>query len=229
MSGLRKVRGLLIVGLAVMLIPSLAYGLYVISRAGRGWLETDYIVALMAGWLATMMGVVVGLPVAIWLADRVAAADNRQRAADEERLAKDARSRILHTVKRELGGSLPALSEMTEGVLTKVHYNVGHWNALNSSGDLKWVKDLEVLDNLAEAYEALEVVNILAAGWLRAIEAGQNGLDVSEGELVRRLSVDAAIDAVAAVGRALDKLEEELGSGVDRKSKVHHSAALNLR
>lgn len=212
---LGKLRGVLGAALIVVVTPAIWYGIYAISKGGKAWLSSDYIIALMSGWLATMMGVVVGLPVAIWLADRGAAFERRERGEEQKRVAGEMRDRILHTVKRELSSSMTDLEEMANGLLTRFHFNVGHWNALTSSGDLKWIGNLNVLDQLAEAYESLEVVNILADSWLRSLEAVESPLSSvgprKSSEVVQRLAADAASDAMRSVAEALERVDAEIG------------------
>lgn len=211
----RRLRGLLVVVLTVVIVPGIWYGIYSIWKGGKGWLVTSYMQSLMSGWLATVTGVVVGLPVAIWLTERGTAAERRQKAEEDERFAREMRCRILHTVSRELSSSLNGLEEMSQGVMTKFHFNVGHWSALASSGDLRWIDNLDVIDDLAEAYESLDVVNVLAVSWLKNLEAAADH-QTAQGRsnafgVVQRLAADAASDASRAVANALSRLNTQLG------------------
>jgi len=204
----KDIRVLMLVGLTAGIAPAVWYCLYMVFMDQKSWLTSDYTIQLMGGWLATVMGVVIGLPVAAWLADRASAAERRKQAEREDHKAAEMRIRILTIVRRELASSLPGLEEMADGTLTRFHYNVGRWNALTSSGDLKWIRTVSIIDDLAEAYEALEVVNILASDWLRTLD--ERAVPGEGQRLVRRLAGEAARDATAAIGRALQILDAEL-------------------
>ncbi|WP_433172699.1 hypothetical protein [Actinoallomurus sp. CA-150999] len=218
---LKDVRVWMLVGLIAGIAPAAWYGVYQIFKNEKTWLTSSYMIQLMGGWLATVMGVVIGLPIAAWLADRASAAERRKQRQQEERLAADMRARTLTVVGRELASSLPGLQEMASGTLTRFHYNVGRWNALTSSGDLKWIRTLSVIDDLAEAYEALEVVNVLASSWLTSL--GTHRIPGEGPHLARQLAVEAANDATAAIEKALQTVDAELPqpvSAMERQSKV---------
>lgn len=194
-------RRALITGVAALAALSaipVAYTIYISVRVGHGWLPSTYMQGMMGNWLATIMGVGAGLPIALWLNRRVEARADRINAVH----AATQRQRVISVLQRELEHNAAPLAQAAAGNVTRAQFFVGRWHALMAGGELHWLTDLELLDLVAGAYETLDVVNMFASRWLVTLGEPDHGSDAGA-DTVKRLLVDAAGDSLDAVRGAL--------------------------
>lgn len=200
----------LLVGVLACLVP-IAYSLYITDRSDPDWLKSSYWQATVGGFLATVAGIVLGLPIAAWVND---IGERRKQDADAAAQVQHERqqvTRLCDLLQTELTESYNLLGPIAEGEINRFRFSTARWDAVMSSGDIRWLGDLEVVSTLAEAYEALEVANTLGGEWLRSMSSppGQSawpGTSTAPHEVLQRLLSDAAADARDKAGPAISEL-----------------------
>lgn len=108
--------------------------------------------------LATIIGVFIGIPIALEVNRYQSASQEKQEEATraQERLAR--KQRILNLVEQELIYNRDLLSAMVEkqksapAIVTYLGLKNDLWEALSDGGELHWVDNLKLLDSITKAY-----------------------------------------------------------------------------
>ena len=106
----------------------------------------------LANLLATLIGIAVGLPFALWL-DRIARIRNEKDKKNEE----SARGKkILSLLLVELDDCIDSMNKFHED-MSEYFYPVRteSWRAFSDGGELQWINDPELVDNLSIAYSKI--------------------------------------------------------------------------
>jgi hypothetical protein len=105
--------------------------------------------------LSTFVGILIGIPVALWVS-------NYQNKVEE----KERKKKILRLLKHELFMNLGKLSRWKKDenkiiiasellIFLKTEY----WNAFSDGGELQWIKDPVLLSEIAEAYNFIRMIS----------------------------------------------------------------------
>lgn len=136
-------------------VPVVAIAAAVLVAVAAGAADRAFIGAL----LATLIGVIAGLPLALWIA-------RHQQKAEESARVKEAISRkgfVLNVLRHELDEDLKALLGRDQALHEPGPYNFGPelrtstWEALSAGGELAWIDDPELLDSFARTYHWITV------------------------------------------------------------------------
>jgi hypothetical protein len=116
--------------------------------------------AAFAGALvATLAGVIAGLPIALWIARQ----QQRSEDATHTDQVKARRELVLGVLRQELNDDLDALASRDEMLRERGPYDFGPelrtstWEALSAGGELAWVDAPELLDALGRTYHWIAV------------------------------------------------------------------------
>jgi hypothetical protein len=192
--------------------------------------NTDFYRALVA----TYIGAVIGFMVALYVdrlqrseddaAQRRRDADTRQQESERDAaLARVRRVEVLSLLREELGrvpdqmGQRQVRNSPPTDVMTDIL-----WQSLSSSGDLRWITDLDLLRKIASAYDLLRLQIDVEAHWLNARAPGKEVGTTVDGYfrnlLVRhdRDTWSAACTACTAMDVALVADGAAAGSNADR-------------
>ena len=115
----------------------------------------------LPNFLATMLGAIVGIPIAIGI--------NNRQEANKERLQKE---KIIPILREELLVNLTQLSswqksnsQKLETVYTSIFLEDSAWAAFSDSGELAFIKDIDILKKISHAYSTVRTVKQLAGRW----------------------------------------------------------------
>jgi hypothetical protein len=141
------------VGLAGVPLVTLAAAVALANLAGA--LDQAFAAAL----LATLFGVIAGLPVALWIARQ------QQRAEEVARTIETAQRRalVLGVMRKELAEDLELLASRDLDLHEPGPYNFGPelrnstWEAFSAGGELAWIDDPELLDAFGRTYHWVAV------------------------------------------------------------------------
>lgn len=118
---------------------------------------TSFRDSFLGNWLATLSGIIIGVPVAIAL--------NSWQQHQEENAR---RSKILGLLKNELDYNVLAMKNRmpehiggTQRQMPSEPLKDELWNAFSDGGELQWIKDLDLLDVLSTAYYRIRIVMFL--------------------------------------------------------------------
>lgn len=115
----------------------------------------DFWQSFVSDTVATFLGVIVGIPIALWI-------NNYQ----VSRTIKERKIKILQLLSTELQTNLDALqywdrSVFNAGMLYS-HLRNESWKAFSDGGELEWIKDLELLDLFAKTYFSIRSIQYLS-------------------------------------------------------------------
>lgn len=174
--------------------------------------ETTYWDGAVGNWLATLLGIITGVPVALYL-ERSRAKSERAERLRADQLEKrdvltlihaeliDAQSKIAQRIA--LGSSIPVEPLKTSA-----------WEALAATGNLRHVAELPLLSALSEAYRLVQVL----AGIEQTLHRTIYGINVQfpDGENAATKILHNAVSfhgpVLAAVRQALSVTESSLAS-----------------
>ena len=117
--------------------------------------------------LATFLGAIVGIPIALWL------------SRHQEKIAKKERkSKILHLLREELFEDYTILSGWQKADVHEKNQDIHSigpvlkdesWRAFSDGGELEWIKDPVLLSNLSDAYYHVRLIRQLSDRYLNII------------------------------------------------------------
>jgi hypothetical protein len=121
--------------------------------------------SFFANFWSTVAGVAVGVPVAIWLTMRESV-EQREAIEKAAQDAEDARRReVLTAVRKELCEDRVTLRERRPpglGRVLGVPFLMDEvWSAMSDGGQLQWIRDTDLLRQVARAYVFIRTVNFL--------------------------------------------------------------------
>ena len=126
------------------LLPSLVLLLVPIVYSVFRWLDKGYWDSAIGNWLATMLGIIGGIPIGLEVNRLVTATEERKKTKIETENERD----ILLLTKEELKFDLARLKER-EGNLSSLSlhpFKTDLWDAISDSGELKYIK-IPILNN----------------------------------------------------------------------------------
>jgi hypothetical protein len=125
------------------------YAAVLIKNEDMNFFDFSFCQDFASNALATFLGAIVGIPIALWLSRY------QEKAVERER-----KSKILHLLREELRENLSILSGWEKADYRKKNrdiHSIGpvlkdeSWKAFSDGGDLEWIKDPTLLSNLADA------------------------------------------------------------------------------
>ena len=185
---------------------------FAISYSYQRRLETTYWDGAVGNWLATLLGIVTGVPVALYLERNRAKAERAERLRADQLEKRDVLT-LIHaelldaqgkiTLRIALGASVPVEPLKTSA-----------WQVLAATGNLRHVAELPLLSSLSEAYRLVQVL----AGIEQTLHRTIYGINVQfpDGESaaakIMRNAVSFHASVLAAVGLAISVAESALVS-----------------
>jgi hypothetical protein len=150
----------------------------------------------LPNFLATMLGAIVGIPIAIGI--------HNQQEAKKERLQKE---KIIPILREELLVNLTQLSswqksksQKLETVYTSIFLEDSAWAAISDSGELAFIKDVDILKKISHAYSTVRTVKQLSERYMDLVHLS----DQKERELLQTpvaylisRGIDTAIEDVS--------------------------------
>ena len=142
-------------------------GLCAIGYSAYRARELQYWDGAVGNWLATLLGIIVGVPVALHLERQRAA-----RAAEMEALTEgNVRKSVLNVLRTELREVLRQLSlrvNMTDSVPIEPLRD-SSWEALRAAGSLRYLTQPTLIESISGAYRWIAILNELEASVRRAV------------------------------------------------------------
>ena len=174
--------------------------------------ETTYWDGAVGNWLATLLGIVTGVPVALYL-ER-----NRVKSERAERLRADQLDKrdvltLIHAELIDARGKIAQRIDLSASIPVEP-LKTSAWEALAATGNLRHVAELPLLHALSEAYRSVQVL----AGIEQTLYRTIYGINVQfpDGEnaatKIMRDAVSFHGPVLAAVGQALSVAESSLAS-----------------
>ncbi len=115
---------------------------------------------------ATLLGVVIGIPIALWLS-----------RYQERNTEKERKKKILSVLRVELMENLTVLSGWVKEGKKKVEVlyltavlKDESWSAFSDGGELQWIKDPYLLAELSDAFSTIRSIKLLADRYFNLIE-----------------------------------------------------------
>lgn|GEM_PF-3499644 len=165
---------------------------------------------------ATIIGIFIGIPIALEISRYQSAIQEKQEKAKREweRLAR--KQRILNLVEHELIYNRDLLSAMVEkqgsapGIVTYLGLKNDLWNALSDGGELHWIDDLKLLDSITKAYYHIRRIIFLEEKYFDPefnSAVSSEGRNTYAGERIVKGVTTIRPDGLAAIEQALTEIE----------------------
>ncbi|MFM9913878.1 MAG: hypothetical protein ACKVN9_10130 [Methylophilaceae bacterium] len=135
------------ISLAAMAV---AYSIY---RRG----DIQYWDGAVGNWLATLLGIVAGVPVALFLDRRRAASEISGKEQEVQRVRRD----MLTLLQAELGDAATRLAARVElkDSIPIDPMKMSIWDAMRDSGNLTHISEPELISAIADAYRTIAVIS----------------------------------------------------------------------
>ena len=168
--------------------------------------------AAIGNWLATMLGVIVGVPVALSIERWSASRRQKQLASESRRRSMN----VLLLIKDELQHNLQALTNRKTVSSSFVTQRLKDdlWQALSDSGEIKWIDDPALLSGIATAYHFVAIVRDIEEKAYAALRGINPRYDDGSYASERLLQDARAFDNALRVSlvTALTQIEDDLGN-----------------
>jgi hypothetical protein len=181
-------------------------------------LDKAYRDSFFANWAATVIGVIVGIPIALELNRRETIADAKRSAESRQADERQRRSKILsllrtelinnkeQLVNRQVGEGRPQRQVLLPGLKDEL------WHAFSDGGELQWIQDLDLLDAIATAYYRIRTIIYLEERFFEA--AHFPGMQIHQDKYPKDhiLEYLKSLDptAIETVGRAIESIDRSL-------------------
>jgi hypothetical protein len=171
----------------------------------------------LGDWFATIIGAIVGIPIALWLSRKQQKEQEKQEQLVREQEALTHKGKILKLIRTELEYNLDQLRASkteTNGVPKRVVFLNGLkdelWNAFSDGGELQWIKDLQSMHMISYAYHYIRRVIYLEKLYME-IKRPRNWANAPAEELVGHLlEIDPVV--IEAIEQALEEIDKKLES-----------------
>lgn len=160
--------------------------------------------------VSTLIGAIIGIPIALWLSTFQGAIEQRARKA-----------KILILLEEELSANLELLQQwehwpedfMVRSLNLVAYIKVKHWDAFADGGELQWIQNPKLLSEIADAYHQLKMLEELCEKYYIVLPL--EGMHASQGSIERIISlvetgVTKAIESVERAIMAIDRIETSL-------------------
>lgn len=191
-------------------LAALAFGYSFYRRT-----ELSYWDGAVGNWLATLLGIVVGVPVALALERTRAKQEKEEQVRADQRVRKD----VLTLLRAELLGAQQSIQYRTTlGTSVPVEpLNTSAWDAMKATANLRHVSAPSLIGSLSEAYRLIEFLAQLEQMLHRTVYGVnvqfQDGENASTKILRNATSYHAP--ATAAIDHALNEIEVALASTIE--------------
>jgi len=127
--------------------------------------ETAFVQNAMGNFFATALGVIIGVPLALWIEEVMRGIDARRRQEE----AKQRRRLVLEVIMRELEHNAKTIrdainNERREIALPGLKDEL--WRGLSTGGELERIDDPILLEKLSDAYHYVSALVVLERQWL---------------------------------------------------------------
>ena len=171
--------------------------------AGIYFISPDFFRDYLPNLLATVVGVIIGIPVAIWLSTY------QEKETEEQK-----KQKILSLLRVELKANEQVLQNWegandkgldTYTVLLDAELKIETWKAFSDGGELEWIKDSGVLFMLSQTYHYIRVIKRLSEQYLSLNIASSRSKKVKKAVSSHlEKTVSMAIKAIEVIMNVLD-------------------------
>ncbi len=184
---------------------------YSMHRAGN----QAYFDGAIGNGLAILLGVIAGVPIALALERRRAAQEALYRAAEQ----RDRAANVSRLIRDELAHNGERLAQRHHDptVLPVDPFKNALWRALSDSGEIRWIDDPSLLNEIASAYHYIGVVAAIEDKCYQALR----GFDLTYGDGTRASQrllrdarfYDAHVQLAESISAAIAAVDEAMGDG----------------
>lgn len=162
--------------------------------------------AFVSNAAATIVGVAIGIPVALWI-------NHYQEKSSE----KERKKKILRLLFNELLGNQAVLSgwhksEDQHGearILSAVLRNES-WKAFSDGGELEWIKDPELLNTISEAYFLVRSVGEMSDKYYGMLMVNLEQVSAFPGTNIYHYLEKSVEEAREAINKALQEISSQV-------------------
>ena len=184
----------------VVLLAAISYSIFF---SGPGYFD-----GAIGNLLATIFGIVLGVPAAISI-DRWR---DRIEQSQEKRDAETRKNKVLQILLDELHHNKKVLSKRLEIEETKYPHpelKFTAWQAFSNGGEIKWIDDPVLLTHIANAYHFIQLLNGDEEIWYRAeIERDPRQSWLSPGDVIRKHIVAIYPQADKVLSQTIEVIEK---------------------
>lgn len=176
----------------------------VMSLWGLHAFGSSFIGDFGSNWLATLLGVAIGVPIALWA--------NRYQEKNTET---ERKKKILRLLKTELLMNFGTFTHwdkenniMVRVIKLIVFLKSEFWDAFSDGGELQWIKDPVLLSEIAEAYNFIRMVLQLSNRYFEILKVPQYDQGKTAIKYILTLLEEGIPNSMAEISKALKAIEQ---------------------
>ena len=182
--------------------------------------DSTYRDSFFGNWAATVIGVIVGIPIALELNRRQVSSEAVRSAESRQKEEGQRRSKILALLRTELiynreqlgvrqaGEGKPKRQVLLPGLKDEL------WHAFSDGGELQWIQDLDLLDAIASAYHRIRTIIYLEERFFEAAHfpGMQMQQDKSPKDFILDYLANLDTGALESIDLATKTIDHSLGN-----------------
>ena len=165
----------------------------------------------IGNWLATLLGIIAGVPIALAIERQRISREEQERATEHRERA----TKVSFLIRDELVYNSDRLADRLVRTSLPLHgFKNNLWQALSDSGEIRWIDNPPILNKITSAYYCIGVVSAIEDKCYQAMRGlnprYEDGTLASQRlfEDARSLDAELGVNISAAIGA----IEETFGS-----------------
>ena len=193
----------------------LAFAVFALAAIGYSFYRRDsqgYWDGAIGNWLATLLGIIAGVPIALAIERQKISREEQERAAEHRERA----IKVSFLIRDELVYNSNRLAERLNNKvsLPLLPFKNDLWRALSDSGEIRWIDNPPILNKIASAYYYIGVVSAIEDKCYQAIRGinprYEDGTLASQRLLEDARKFDAELSV--NISAAIRAIEETVGN-----------------
>jgi len=120
--------------------------------------DQSFLDSTMGNWFATMVGLIAGVPIGLWINQKQQELQEKERNNIEKKINRERKIKILTLLRNELDINRQYLFLLIEkqndqpAVTIRAGMKNVLWKAFSDSGELQWINNPSLIDKISSAY-----------------------------------------------------------------------------
>jgi len=182
--------------------------------------DQSFLDSTMGNWFATMVGLITGVPIGLWINKKQQVLQEQERVNSEKRISYERKSKVLILLRNELYINKQYLDlligKQNEQPIITIRAGMKNvlWRAFSDSGELQWVDDPSLIDKISNAYyninRLVEYEHRYSDPYFDSAVSSLGGKDTYAGERTVKNVHALRPSALETINEAINSIDAEL-------------------
>lgn len=182
--------------------------------------DQSFLDGTMGNWFATIMGLIAGVPIGLWINQKQQDLQEKERVIFEKKISDERKNRVLTLLRNELDTNRQFLNLLVEkqneqpdiAILAGMKNVL--WKAFSDSGELHWVDNPSLIDKISNAYyninQLIEYEHRYSDPYFNSAVSSSSGKGTFAGERTVKNVQALRPAALESINEAINSIDAEL-------------------